>query len=40
VGAIAACIVGTLAIVFVTRLVSGAMIRKDNLVDRLKEENV
>jgi putative ABC transport system permease protein len=39
-GAIAACIAGTLAIVFATMMVSGAMIRNDNIVDTLKEENV
>lgn len=38
--AIAACIVGTLVIVFVTMMVSGAMIRNDNIVDTLKEENL
>jgi putative ABC transport system permease protein len=39
-GAIAACIAGVLAIVFATMMVSGAMIRNDNIVDTLKEENL
>ncbi len=39
-GAIAACVVGILAIVFGTMMVSGAMIRNDNIVDTLKEENL
>ena len=39
-GAIAACVVGILAIVFATMMVSGAMIRNDNIVDTLKEENL
>jgi putative ABC transport system permease protein len=39
-GAILACIAGTLAIVFATMMVSGAMIRNDNIVDTLKEENL
>jgi putative ABC transport system permease protein len=39
-GAIAACVLGILAIVFATMLVSGAMIRNDNIVDTLKEENL
>jgi putative ABC transport system permease protein len=38
--AIAACIVGTLAIVFVTMMISGATIRNDNIVDTIKEENL
>jgi len=38
--AIAACVLGILAIVFVTMMVSGAMIRNDNIVDTLKEENL
>ena len=37
-GAIAACVLGILAIVFATMMVSGAMIRNDNIVDTLKEE--
>jgi putative ABC transport system permease protein len=39
-GAILACIAGTLAIVFATMMVSGAMIRNDNIVDTIKEENL
>ena len=39
-GAILGCIVGILAIVFATMMVSGAMIRNDNIVDTLKEENL
>ena len=39
-GAIAACIAGILAIVFVTMMVSGAMIRNDNIVDTIKQENL
>lgn len=39
-GAIAACVLGTLAIVSVTMMVSGVMIRNDNIVDTIKEENV
>jgi putative ABC transport system permease protein len=38
--AIAACVLGILAIVFVTMMISGAMIRNDNIVDTLKEENL
>jgi len=38
--AIAACVLGILAIVFGTMMVSGAMIRNDNIVDTLKEENL
>jgi putative ABC transport system permease protein len=38
--AIAACVLGILAIVFATMMVSGAMIRDDNIVDTLKEENL
>jgi putative ABC transport system permease protein len=38
--AIAACVVGILTIVFTTMMVSGAMIRNDNIVDTLKEENL
>lgn len=39
-GAILSCIVGVLAIVFVTMLTSGAMIRNDSIVDTIKDENV
>jgi putative ABC transport system permease protein len=39
-GAILACVLGILAIVFATMMVSGAMIRNDNIVDTLKDENV
>lgn len=39
-GAIAACVLGVLAIVFATMMVSGAMIRNDNIVDTIKEENL
>ncbi len=39
-GAILACVLGILAIVFATMMVSGAMIRNDNIVDTLKEENL
>jgi putative ABC transport system permease protein len=38
--AIAACVLGILAIVFATMMVSGAMIRNDNIVGTLKEENL
>ncbi len=38
--AIAACVLGILAIVFATMMVSGAMIRNDNIVDTIKEENL
>ncbi|HEU0294585.1 MAG TPA: FtsX-like permease family protein [Anaerolineales bacterium] len=38
--AIAATVLGILAIVFATMMVSGAMIRNDNIVDTLKEENL
>jgi putative ABC transport system permease protein len=38
--AIAATVLGILAIVFTTMMVSGAMIRNDNIVDTLKEENL
>jgi putative ABC transport system permease protein len=38
--AIVACVLGILAIVFTTMMVSGAMIRNDNIVDTLKEENL
>ncbi len=39
-GAILACIAGILAIVFATMMVSGAMIRHDNIVDTIKDENL
>jgi putative ABC transport system permease protein len=39
-GAILACIVGILAIVFVTMMISGAAIRNDNIVDTIKEQNL
>ncbi len=39
-GAILICVLGILAIVFATMMVSGAMIRNDNIVDTLKEENL
>jgi len=39
-GAIVACIAGILAIVFATMMVSGAMIRNDNIIDAIKEENL
>ncbi|MGB8215018.1 MAG: ABC transporter permease [Anaerolineales bacterium] len=38
--AMAACVLGILAIVFATMMVSGAIIRNDNIVDTLKEENL
>jgi putative ABC transport system permease protein len=38
--AILGCIAGVLAIVFVTMMVSGAMIRNDNIVDTIKGENL
>jgi putative ABC transport system permease protein len=38
--AIATCVLGILAIVFATMMVSGATIRNDNIVDTLKEENL
>lgn len=38
--AIAICVIGILSIVFATMMVSGAMIRNDNIVDTLKEENL
>ena len=38
-GAIAACVPGILAIVFVTMTVSGAMIRDDNIGETLKEDH-
>lgn len=39
-GAILACVLGILAIVLATMMVSGAMIRNDNIVDTIKEENL
>jgi putative ABC transport system permease protein len=39
-GAILACIAGVLVIVFATMMVSGAMIRNDNIVDAIKDENL
>jgi putative ABC transport system permease protein len=39
-GAVAACVAGILAIVFVTMMISGAMIRNDNIVDTIKQENL
>ncbi|MEA4906448.1 MAG: FtsX-like permease family protein [Anaerolineaceae bacterium] len=39
-GAIASAVVGILVIVFATMMVSGAMIRNDNIVDTIKEENL
>ncbi len=39
-GAILACIAGILAIVFATMMVSGAMIRHDNIVETIKAENL
>src|SRR5262245_25225616 len=38
--AIAATVLGILAIVFATMMISGAMIRNDNIVDTIKEENL
>ncbi len=38
--AIVGCIVGVLAIVFITMMFSGAMIRNDNIVDTIKDENL
>jgi putative ABC transport system permease protein len=38
--AILICIAGILAIVFVTMMISGAMIRNDNIVDTIKEQNL
>jgi putative ABC transport system permease protein len=38
--AILVCIAGILTIVFVTMMVSGAMIRNDNIVDTIKDENL
>lgn len=39
-GAILICIAGILGIVFATMMVSGAMIRHDNIVDAIKDENL
>jgi putative ABC transport system permease protein len=39
-GAILACIAGILAIVFATMMVSGAMLRNDNIVETIKAENL
>jgi putative ABC transport system permease protein len=39
-GAILACIAGVLVIVFVIMMISGAMIRNDNIVDTMKDENL
>jgi putative ABC transport system permease protein len=39
-GAIAACVLGILALVFATMMVSGAMVRNDNIVDTIKDENL
>jgi len=39
-GAIAICVLGILAIVFVTMMISGAAIRNDNIVDTIKEQNL
>jgi putative ABC transport system permease protein len=39
-GAILACVLGILAIVFATMTISGAMIRNDNIVDTIKAENL
>ncbi len=39
-GAILACVLAILGIVFATMMVSGAMIRNDNIVDTIKEENL
>jgi putative ABC transport system permease protein len=39
-GAIEACVLGILAIVFATMMISGAMIRNDNIVDTIKAENL
>jgi putative ABC transport system permease protein len=39
-GAIAACIAVVLGIVFFTMMISGAMIRNDNIVDTIKAENL
>ncbi len=39
-GTIAGAVVGILAIVFTTMMISGAMIRNDNIVNTIKEENL
>lgn len=39
-GAILACVAGVLVIVFATMMISGAMIRNDNIVDTIKDENL
>jgi putative ABC transport system permease protein len=39
-GAIGACIAAVLTIVFGTMMISGAMIRNDNIVDTIKQENL
>ncbi|MEO8391894.1 MAG: FtsX-like permease family protein, partial [Chloroflexota bacterium] len=39
-GAILACIASVLVIVFGTMMISGAMIRNDNIVDTIKDENL
>jgi putative ABC transport system permease protein len=39
-GAILACVVGVLAIVFTTMMISGAMIRNDTIVEAVKQENL
>jgi putative ABC transport system permease protein len=39
-GAIAACVLGVLVIVFATMMISGAMIRNDSIVETIKEENL
>ncbi|MAS36337.1 MAG: hypothetical protein CL610_20195 [Anaerolineaceae bacterium] len=38
--AILACVLGILAIVFITMMISGATIRNDNIVDTIKQENL
>lgn len=38
--AILVCVAGILAIVFVTMMISGSMIRNDNIVDTIKEQNL
>lgn len=39
-GAIGACIAAVFVIVFGTMMISGAMIRNDNIVDTIKQENL
>jgi putative ABC transport system permease protein len=39
-GSILACVLGILVIVFATMMVSGSMIRNDNIVDTIKDENL